>query len=351
MNESTSLAPVGAQAIAFRSIDEVSSFAKTIAMSQFVPSAFRGKPGDVVAAIMYGLERGLSPMTSLQNIAVINGKPSVYGDLLLGMCLADPSTEYIKEADTEEIKQTNIAWCEAKRKGKEKVRRTFSHDDAKAADLLGKGTWRQYEARMLMMRARSWCLRDAFADRLQGLYAREEAQDFIDVTPVQAERSVSEPETQTTITLDEARALRGLIGMVVGQAQASAEIRQRLNMTEGSELTVKIMAERITPAFLQTLTEEYKEKLKASVEHETQDEPQPTSSETPDGTMAGPEQIDELTRLANQLGNQAEKALSDIQEVLDAYPDGLPLHSYGVVHDDLKARVKAKQSGTREALV
>src|SRR5688572_23743737 len=101
MSESTALAPIGAQAISFRSIDEVSSFTAAIANSAFVPSAFKGKAGDVMAAIMYGLERGLSPMTSLQNIAVINGKPSVYGDLLLGMCLSSPDCEYIKETDTE----------------------------------------------------------------------------------------------------------------------------------------------------------------------------------------------------------------------------------------------------------
>ena len=183
MSESTALAPIGAQAISFRSIDEVNSFAKAIANSAFVPTAFRNKPGDVMAAIMYGLERGLSPMTSLQNIAVINGKPSVYGDLLLGMCLSDPSCEYIKETDTEDIKRTGIAWCEAKRKGKQVVRRTFSREDAQKAGLAGKGVWAQYEARMLMMRARSWCLRDAFADRLLGLQAQEEAQDIINVTP------------------------------------------------------------------------------------------------------------------------------------------------------------------------
>jgi hypothetical protein len=180
----TSLATVGQQTITFRNIDEITSFAEMIAMSVFVPKDFRGKPGDVVAAIMYGLELGLTPMSALQNIAVINGKASVYGDLLLGMCLGHPSTEYIKEASVEEIKTTKIAWCEAKRKGRDAVRYTFSWGDAEVAKLTKKDLWLLYPHRMLQMRPRGYCLRDVYADILKGIIAREEAQDFIDITPI-----------------------------------------------------------------------------------------------------------------------------------------------------------------------
>ena len=52
-------------------------------------------------------------------------------------------------------------------------------DDAKRAGLLGKkGPWTEYPQRMLQMRARSWALRDGFADVLKGLSVREEAQDI-----------------------------------------------------------------------------------------------------------------------------------------------------------------------------
>jgi hypothetical protein len=149
-----------------------------------------------MAAIVYGLELGLTPMSALQNLAVINGKVSMYGDLLLGMCMASPDTEYIREASTEEIAKTKIAWCIAKRKGKAEVRRTFSLEDAITAQLAGPrgkdGPWKTYENRMLMMRARGWALRDAYADRLKGLIAREEAADFIDVTPPRTSQPISD---------------------------------------------------------------------------------------------------------------------------------------------------------------
>src|SRR5215510_12930277 len=108
MNESVALAPMGQQMIVLRNLEEVEKFATKIAQSQFVPSAFRGKPGDVLAAIMYGLERGLAPMASLQNIMVVNQKPSIYGDMLLAICMSDPSTEYIDEANTDEIKASEV---------------------------------------------------------------------------------------------------------------------------------------------------------------------------------------------------------------------------------------------------
>ena len=47
-----------------------------------------------------------------------------------------------------------------------------------------KGPWQQYPYRMLQMRARSWGLRDGFADALKGMQVREEIED---IEPVAAE--------------------------------------------------------------------------------------------------------------------------------------------------------------------
>ncbi len=60
---------------------------------------------------------------------------------------------------------------------------SFSMDDAKRAGLAGKkGPWQDYPRRMRQMRARSFALRDAFADALRGLSVREEVMDYVDVT-------------------------------------------------------------------------------------------------------------------------------------------------------------------------
>jgi hypothetical protein len=73
-----------------------------------------------------------------------------------------------------------VAFCRAKRRGQDAVVESrFSVDDAKRAHLWGKaGPWTQYPSRMLQLRARGFCLRDAFPDVLKGLITVEEAKDY-----------------------------------------------------------------------------------------------------------------------------------------------------------------------------
>jgi hypothetical protein len=132
---------------------------------------------------MQGLEVGLAPMAALQSIAVINGRPALWGDGALAVVRASGLMESIKEWT-----EDTTAYCEARRKGEpEPIRRSFSDADAKAAGLTNKkGPWQDYRPRMRQMRARSWVLRDGFADVLKGLHIAEEAQDIPmrDITPV-----------------------------------------------------------------------------------------------------------------------------------------------------------------------
>lgn len=151
------------------------TFSRMLAQSAFVPKDFRGKPSEILAAIQYGAELGVGPMQALQNIAVINGKPSVYGDLALALVQASGKLEYIKEHD-----DGQQAVCTVKRVGDPNPHIVkFSNEDAKRASLLGKaGPWTQYPSRMRMFRARGFALRDKFADVLKGLITREEAEDY-----------------------------------------------------------------------------------------------------------------------------------------------------------------------------
>jgi hypothetical protein len=158
-------------------------FGKVVANTDFAPKAMRGKPADCALAMIYGSEISVTPMAALQNIAVINGKPSVYGDLLLALCMASPLCAYVKEKVEGEGDEM-VATCETLRRGYESPTvRTFSMADAKNAGLLQKdGPWKQYTSRMLAMRARGFALRDAFPDILRGVISAEEAQDYQTIT-------------------------------------------------------------------------------------------------------------------------------------------------------------------------
>lgn len=157
-------------------LEDAMKVAEIISKSSFCPKQFTDKAGDVLVAMQLGAELNLKPMQALQNIAVINGRPSLWGDAMLAVCRQASNFEYVDEQFNDE---TMTATCIAKRKGEPEVIRTFSQTDAKAAGLWGKsGVWQSYPKRMLSMRARGFALRDAFADTLRGLISAEEAQDY-----------------------------------------------------------------------------------------------------------------------------------------------------------------------------
>lgn len=149
-----------------------------LAKSGVVPTAYRNKPEDIFVAIAMGYQLGFPVEQSLQDIAVINGRPCLWGDGLLSLALNHKECEYIKE---EPIFKENHVFgyiCVVKRKGHEEHCKKFTLEDAKLAGLLGKqGPWTQYPERMMQMRARSLALRDKFADALRGLRIAEVEED------------------------------------------------------------------------------------------------------------------------------------------------------------------------------
>ncbi|MBW3096853.1 hypothetical protein [Pseudohoeflea coraliihabitans] len=174
-------------------------------------------PQKIMIAMLAGMEVGLPPMAAVQSVAVINNRPCMWGDALIGVVRSSNVCEYVREWIDGEGDEM-IAYCETKRKSEtEPVKRSFSVDDAKRAGLWqtearvqkrarGGGTyeaandspWYKYPKRMLGMRARAWCLRDTYADILKGMQVREEVEDYPerhrgpdnarDITPTIADR-------------------------------------------------------------------------------------------------------------------------------------------------------------------
>ena len=184
---STEISTQRAGGLALQSFDDAFRFAKMVAASDFPPKDFKGKPESCLLAIQHGSEVGLSPMQSLQSIAVINGRPTIWGDAALALVQSSSQCLYVREY-TEGDGDSLTAVCEVQRRGyPQPTVAKFSVADAKKAGLWGKsGPWSQYPSRMLALRARGFALRNAFADALRGLVTAEEAQDY--QTP-----AVSEP--------------------------------------------------------------------------------------------------------------------------------------------------------------
>lgn len=163
--------------------EESMKYANLLAKSDIVPKDYKGKVENTFVAIQMGAELGLSPMQALQNIAVINGKPTVYGVAMLAIVQAHPEYEWSKEYFEGEGDQRKAVF-QIKRKGEPLHIAEFSVDRAKKAKLWTKpGPWTDYSEDMQMWRARTLGCKAKFSDALKGLTSVEEARDYIDITP------------------------------------------------------------------------------------------------------------------------------------------------------------------------
>jgi hypothetical protein len=210
---STSLVRSAAASIGFglsaANWDEGLRIARTLANSEMIPTKYQGHPEDVVVAMQYGAEVGLAPMASLQSIAVINGRPALWGDGFLGVIMASrhyqkhveyyvtPAGEQTHSLTSSDLnndltKAVSMFW----RRGiAEPFIGEFSIADAKRAKLLTKdGPWQTYPARQLLWRARGFAGRNGFAPELRGIKIITELLDtpeeeFIDADPAPQPRA------------------------------------------------------------------------------------------------------------------------------------------------------------------
>lgn len=187
---------------------ELLAMASMMMQSGFVPSSFK-TPQQVFMAIQYGAELKLTPMAALNSIAVINGKPSLYGAAVPGVAEASGQLEDWKEWIEGEGDNCR-AFCRVKRKGIESpLTGEFSALDAKVAGLWGRaGPWKSYPKDMLRWKARARAFRPLFGDVLNGMQVYEDLIGHAEVRPLKPEVSIVDP---LQITTEETRGDAGSI--------------------------------------------------------------------------------------------------------------------------------------------
>lgn len=214
-----------------QTFEQALTFSNYLADSDMVPKDFKGKPGNCLVAIQWGMEIGLKPLQAMQNIAVINGRPSLWGDAVIALARNSPMCEYIVETCTD-----TVATCKVKRKGEAEQVRTFSLDDAAKAGLKGKqGPWAQYPKRMMQMRARAFAIRDVFPDVLKGLPVAEEVMDS--PRDMGAAQEVAQPAVAPSV-LEAAKkaANEGVASYATFWKEASPETRKSIGLDEHNRL-------------------------------------------------------------------------------------------------------------------
>jgi hypothetical protein len=193
MNQLQTLEFVLGQPLLPRNLAEAKDLAHDIFESRLCPPGLDTE-AKVFICILTGAELGISPMRAVQELAIINNRPTVPGGLALTLVRTSGQLEDWEEG-VEGEGDGRHGYCRVKRKGEGRTyESTFSVNDAKRAGLWdtrakvrrkNRSTGEWYEAvndqpwfcypdRMLVMRARGFRLRDSFGDVLGGLYLKEE---------------------------------------------------------------------------------------------------------------------------------------------------------------------------------
>jgi hypothetical protein len=223
--------------------------AEKIAKSDLAPKDYKGKPENVFIAMQFGYETGLNPMQAIQNIAVINGRPCIWGDAMLAIAQSNPDFEWIDEKPIKNGTTVVGYKCIVKRRNYPEREATFTMEDAKKAGLWGKsGPWSSYPERMMQMRARGFAIRDTFADALKGLGSAEEVQDYDQPVvkmrshrqPLKrvVEETTSLPKIEEPLTIKDEDITIGMKALPSASSEQLNELVSLINVTSTPKETV-----------------------------------------------------------------------------------------------------------------
>ena len=159
-------------------LGELMAEATILANSRVVPLAYIGNPEAVFAIIQYGKELGVGPMTALQNVAFVNGRPSMGSELRSAVAHKHPEYAGMKIVESNDKRckvlvgrrfrgSKEITWFEG----------SFTYEEAQKAGLTSRGSdsaWAKWTKRMLFHRANAFAHMDAFPDVDTGIHTEEE---------------------------------------------------------------------------------------------------------------------------------------------------------------------------------
>ena len=174
-------------------VDEAIHMARLVVEARLAPSSYNNDPKMITLGIMAALEAGLPPLYGLRQIAIINGRPTIWGDGAMALVQSKNliGSYRVEEIGTIPVSNDLTKWDDSygfrvtiTRRGQQgEYVGEFTVGHAKRAKLwmnAKKAPWMEYPTRMLLNRARAFPLRDGFADALGGIAIREEVEDTFD---------------------------------------------------------------------------------------------------------------------------------------------------------------------------
>jgi len=156
-----------------RNADAAYQIADRLSQSSFVPAQFRGKPVELTAAMLAGLEVGLSPMSAMRSFDIISGQAAPRAITLRAIVQSHGHEMVLLESTESRCRM------KGRRKGSQEWQTvTWTMDRAKNLGLTGKDNWKKQPGAMLTARATSELARLIASDAILGIgYSSEEVAD------------------------------------------------------------------------------------------------------------------------------------------------------------------------------
>ena len=93
-------------------VGQALAYAQELSKSELLPAIYKGKPQNILIAMMWSKSIGMPTIQGLNSIAVINGRPSLYGDALKALVMSSGQCEDFEESFDE---KAYTATCRIKR--------------------------------------------------------------------------------------------------------------------------------------------------------------------------------------------------------------------------------------------
>ncbi|HKO27588.1 MAG TPA: hypothetical protein VJU80_09040 [Solirubrobacteraceae bacterium] len=156
-----------------QSADAAYQVAERLSSSAFVPAQFKGKPVELTAAILSGLEVGLSPMAAMRSFDIIQGQAAPRAITLRAVVQSHGHEMVLVESTATRCRM------KGRRRGSEEWQSvSWTIERARDLGLVGKDNWKKQPAAMLVARATSELARLIASDAILGIgYSAEEVAD------------------------------------------------------------------------------------------------------------------------------------------------------------------------------
>lgn len=174
-----------------RDLDAALAMAETLCVTNFAPKSFQGNPKSVAAVIMKGHSLGLDPMSSLEAIFEVYGRPAMYARTMAALFIAHGGELDRMEATSERVSvrarlNSSRIWQEFE----------WDIDRAKQAGYMSNAKYKTNPIEMLYAKCVAEAVRSVAPHLLFGLSVAEEVQlgDYDDLGEIEDTPAKPEPK-------------------------------------------------------------------------------------------------------------------------------------------------------------